>query len=1309
MAFRPLPRRTDAFKVQRQRSRRTASRADSRIGDDPRIPHIPLKRSYTPRERRVIKRRYKQAAKRAHVKNVLELYKHGSTRQRQQMTRVSNRLRESEALDILRADRAAGYDRPPNRAFVAPRKSGAVGGILRTATAFLPGGAATVVAREGAAAHPLLRGGRAGFEFGRAIVEEPGQTAASSLRTARESVTGIPEGIKMTVDAAQAAAHGDLSEAQKLLEMVADDYERRYGPIARGDWETFRRRIQKDYGVTPYALDAAAVASAGGAGAGAVARSSTFGSLTRLPGRAGTIAKAIHEASRQDVERPRLKFGAGEEGTRAQNVSRNLFVAGAQRKLDRRRAASHSKAVRRAGFEEGPGGQMRRVRSDAKTDRLPGLRPGPGEVVGRGARDIGPWKRLTGRVHRDIGQVKATTRLMMLTHRGRVMKEVNRVIDPLTETEQAGLALALKYGVRNDPRALEVLARRLEEIESPEARRSREEAGIEESMEAEVIRAILDDPEAYLTPRVAEAANALRDIQVREAELDPGLADDQELIRRFSQQAELLGVPRRSVENRALPDAEQLSLAADLFPEEVGSVLRQKADEFREGYDPTEKVDNPQAFVDRTRKAAEESGLAEPAYWMSVADPESGARYAAVGTGLKAAERNKEYKGGWFRTGAEDVGLETFVQGMERGIKRRFQWQMVVRNIETHAFEWSRNNGQGVTFTEAKKIMRQRRVDPASVEFLPATIVERRPEAEAGMLRGRPVDEVPEGEEFSDIHTELNQRKTFEQLASEDIQSAPAMRYFVTTKEIGDELRAATQPTGGTARMLEIILKQKPTRLMLGALNIPWLGFQVLSNGMLMGLGGGFKPWDIVGAAKWYRGLSDDEKLAIDAELGITHGHHFAMDQPHLGDTAAEAKYGVGRLVGGWRAYKKTKVGRGLHKANPLDFMFRLDEGQNNFFRKTLFYSKAKRTAYRNMGRGVRGAMDTQGDIVERVFRKPPQEQLKAITENQELFERHADHVRKWLGDYTRFSNAERKVLQGHVLFYGYLRFSLRFAFYTMPVQHPIMLNILSNIGRLGAQEIKDLFGVPSNYALPTSMLAQVYFGERRDARRGQLESVNWGRMNPFLNSITQMEAEQQVVGLVSPFAQLLVDQAFEESSFTGREWRIRGQPTPGEAERPRNYFGSFGSILDPSSPRSQIAQASLARMLFPYRVATETGIPPLGIEPLAESSSDDALLWDQEPMRYKDEEAQAGVAKSRRLARRTPFSEKLLSQLVPPAAPRPTAAPQVIKREREKERAMATRGRRKKRRSNPYGGGSSSSASRYGGSSSSGASRYGG
>jgi hypothetical protein len=267
--------------------------------------------------------------------------------------------------------------------------------------------------------------------------------------------------------------------------------------------------------------------------------------------------------------------------------------------------------------------------------------------------------------------------------------------------------------------------------------------------------------------------------------------------------------------------------------------------------------------------------------------------------------------------------------------------------------------------------------------------------------------------------------------------------------EVGETLNTAARALDTKFfRGMEILLKQKPARIMLGAFNIPWLAFQAASNAFLTGLGGAVNPLDLFAAPEVVPQPGPDVRDAIEAELGITHGHHFAMDQQNIGASNSH-------LINAWRGFKQTKTMRLAHRMNPLDAMFRADEFQNNFFRRTLFYSKARKAAYRRMGSNWRGIDRGMDHLVDRVLAKPPDRMAHAIATHGPEFERLAKHTKDFLGDYLSFTPAERFLLSRNVMFYGYLRFSLRFAFYTMPVGHPIMTAIMSDIGRMGAQEIK--------------------------------------------------------------------------------------------------------------------------------------------------------------------------------------------------------------------------------------------------------------
>lgn len=748
---------------------------------------------------------------------------------------------------------------------------------------------------------------------------------------------------------------------------------------------------------------------------------------------------------------------------------------------------------------------------------------------------------------------------------------------------------------------------------------------------------------------------------------------------------------RLDVRERELASAKHVRENTRAFEKALKKVVRASKSE------RNMRLEDAESFAARVREAAEAAGLEEPAYWWSSLMPRESPSLAAAGRGTRAAHGNKPYKGKLFDIGAEEHTPDVFTRGIERNIKRRFQQALVVRNLETHAYEWSRGvHGAGLTIAELEKLMIDRAIDPKTIELVDPRVLRRRAPEMSGTERGRlmsPDELDPETTMLPDDLTDedfvsttqqhlADARRRWEEVSHDELARQAQHRFLVVPREVGETLDGVSSKMDNTFwRAAEIVLKQKPARILLGAANVPWLAFQIASNAMLTGLGGGINPWNIHGAHKWFKALTPDEREAVEAELGITHGHHFGMDQPHLGATNL-------RMVSFWRAYKKSRVGRYGPQTAPrhiMDLMFKADEKQNNFFRRVLFYDRARKEAYRRMGHSWKGIDTAMTRAMDRVMARPPHQQVHLIARHGAEFEAVAKHVNNFLGDYLRFTPAERFALQRNVMFYGYLRFSLRFAFYTMPVAHPVMAAIMANIGRMGAGEIKDLMGVPDNYQLPTSILAQTYFGTRKDAEGNELRSLPLGRFNPFLNALTQLDGLQQAIGVVSPFYQMLVDQAFEESSFTGRDWRIGGRPTPAESERPRDYYGSAQGLLNPGaydfpghegSPRNRIAENAVLNLAYPYRVATQTGIPGIA-KPLEPNQSDDALLWRPQPMTYADKDAAKGVRKSRRDFEREGAGRRLAGSLLP-VFPKRTASPAVVARELEREAAIRKRNRTK-------------------------------
>jgi hypothetical protein len=207
----------------------------------------------------------------------------------------------------------------------------------------------------------------------------------------------------------------------------------------------------------------------------------------------------------------------------------------------------------------------------------------------------------------------------------------------------------------------------------------------------------------------------------------------------------------------------------------------------------TMRLEDAETFAAKVKAAAEEHGLAAPAYWWSNLVPGDMPSLAAAGKGLRAAHANKPYKGKLFDIGAEEHGTDVFSRGVERNIKRRFQQALVSRNLETHAYEWSRGHGgEGLTVAQLDKAMIDRAIDPRSVELVEPRVLRRRGTEQPGVERGATVD-PQQLEDMSDedfVTTTQQQlaegRRTWEEVQRDDLLHQGAHRYLVVPKEVGE-------------------------------------------------------------------------------------------------------------------------------------------------------------------------------------------------------------------------------------------------------------------------------------------------------------------------------------------------------------------------------------------------------------------------------------------------------------------------------------------------------------------------------------------
>lgn len=220
------------------------------------------------------------------------------------------------------------------------------------------------------------------------------------------------------------------------------------------------------------------------------------------------------------------------------------------------------------------------------------------------------------------------------------------------------------------------------------------------------------------------------------------------------------------------------------------------------------------------------------------------------------------------------------------------------------------------------------------------------------------------------------------------------------------------------------------------------------------------------------------------------------------------------------------------------------DDKQNAFFRRAMFYDAARRQARDNIGRNARGIRSETRPLIKLLEMPDGPEKLAALKAAEPQFVRVAEKVDDMLGNFTRYTAAERKGLKSAVLFYGFMRWSTRFAFYTLPVKHPVAASISAKLGQMQREEIISLLAdeAASMSAAPAEEYEKLLragwspwaFGRVWLTKNGTLESIDLARVNPMLTPLVEVlsEGPKAFVGLTAPAFTGLADLAYDKSGF---------------------------------------------------------------------------------------------------------------------------------------------------------------------------------
>ncbi len=1019
----------------------------------------------------------------------------------------------------------------------------------------------------------------------------------------------LPGDVAKSVIAIPAGLYGLAKDPKAGGKAIVKDYSDRYGPLTEGPGgeRKFRERQKKD-GVLPEVLDASVVGGAAGA---------TVGRVAQAAARAGNLGKKLERVAVE--KRPDVQVSAGK--TRPQAKSSNLFTNVRETRKDTR---SKKAVVRR--LERHDGGAKDLV--DVEAAKAGTVRPRL--KVRRNQVD-----------RRDSARLNAQSRTTMKGELNRTSGEVERSIrKTLGKQEQRGLTYAVKFGIRTPEQARRVLTKYATQIKRERAAAEAEGKPISLTSKTDQlpeIEALIRDADKVFTPNTARVADEYGTVQRKAAAKDPALkGEESRRVRAVKPLAEAHGVRfdegnspaaikahpayketarTYAVARRKLKDAEA---AAAAKPTKAASAAVEKARvsvvTSRAAFTAVKAdlrknlpAEDNAAYLARAKAAVPED-LAEPAYFKGEKRNDTPFGAFTRGSGKKAKPKDKHYKGSLSRTGREGADPNVLVKSIAGSISRRYNWQFVKDNIRDGSPEWARNKNRSDLIDEAER----KGIDPTSYVLIKHQIIDR--DAELG---GKLADDVtPEGDAGlqQSIHGALREAsmpgdKAVALAKTGELDLNYNSGWTLMSKARYNELEAGAVPGGVGARGFDVA-KGKVSRTLLGTPG--WLQFQVASNGLMSGLAG-TGPVDFAKAQKWWKALPEDQKQAFEPLVGIS---PWFDEQTRLGATANN------KMVNGWRALKET--GFYNHALNPttvprrtLDVLFRSDNAQNNAFRKAVLYSQIKRDAYARMGASSRNIIRSQGSVVpnldafaQRIKHAGdlgPQEAMRAVAKDAPAMLKHAEYVNDFLGDWTTYTAFERRKLGRSLMFYGFLRFSLKLTFYTMPVRHPILSTIMTQLGRLQTDELERIFGTQP----PPWELANWYSEDGK-------QRVNIGRMMPFLNATNYFNFDtgaptigNAAYASLPPYMQVLGNAAFGRNvardmppSLNDQEY-VNGKPKVGAWDL------------------GKVAVAESVNTLPAARLLSKTGIPGVR-EPDRGKQTSASNLLNPDPRRYKQRDAVA-------------------------------------------------------------------------------------
>jgi hypothetical protein len=1042
--------------------------------------------------------------------------------------------------------------------------------------------------------------------------------AVQTPKALLEHPSAIPKtlkGLALLPAAIPAAAVETVAHPKRTVSAMFDDIGKRY--FKETD-QQFRDRIGKQ-GATAEVTDALAIGAPASALAG---RGVTTFAREVLP--KSRAARFLTE------DRPALRVSGGT--THAQDLSPNAFRAIGQRAED---------AIRGSRVER---------RNARRPEHKPGLQPETGEVVPlfqKRAQRIAASEVQSPHYH------AAADERAREVNRG-VHKALNRLNRRQRHAEHGAVGYAVQGMVPlSDPvKAVKMLKARRERIVAE----YHAQGFTGEPREVKTIDYLITHAGDVFNEDLAKfhAAEAARHERVGHV----GTGDLTAEVRKRRPQADELHVAYDyELERNAIETHATVALKRAKDANDAAEIKRVKKEALAKLEDRKPQID--QEFIAKVDQAAAKEGLPEPLYmehFKHRTEAESKMGYT-VGQ-ARAMPAPKESRMVLHRSGRADTRPIAYVQSVARTIRRKHNWRLVADAADAHSFRLPDDH-------ELEQVFGHRHVDPEQLTtdewktVLTHRGVDERDYAfwAPGRFRREVVDHASTDSEAHLNNGEIDSAEV-QQAAGDSLVPADKVPQGLREEKgvrllpraVHDEIHSAVKDSSVLGRawgkgmgLMSAVILANPT----------FVPVQTAANAFVAAVGVKGSAAAFFKAPVFWHRLTPEQRQMADELFGTGVGEAHGRNV-HIGAAANN------RFIDGYRAlrealaYKTETVKnavplvRNLPTLNPIHAMFALDNVQNRYFKRVVLYNEVKRATFRDMANHG-GEMWALQDRITHLLDLGPQERMRAIIDNPELIRKYGRVANDFLGDYARYTARERRYLKRNILFYGFLRYSVRTLFYTLPIKHPITLAAAAKLSDLHRQEVMDLLGGDE---APWAF-SKLYTDVRYDKGKGKFlfndpkhpQAIDLARINPVTNPIVDSLSSgdpKAFSGFLSPAAQVALNQVYGLDAFTHRQYQ-------------------------PNESRWRIAADEALSIVFPYRVGKQITQP--GPSKYYQA---DSLLGFPRLKKYKTKPKQREQRQAIANAG-TPLD--ILKQQVVPFFPRPDTSKQAAENRRKATKKKPKKG----------------------------------